>query len=98
QSSASMLQVNLGATAVGTGLNADPTYMKRSVEILAELTDIPFVNAENIVDATQNTDGYTEISSTLKICMPNMSKIANDLRLMSSGPRPGFRELTLPAR
>lgn len=98
QSSASMLQVNLGATAVGTGLNADPTYMKRSVEILAELTGIPFVNAENLVDATQNTDGYTEISSTLKICMTNMSKIANDLRLMSSGPRTGFSELTLPAR
>src|SRR5690625_4350825 len=98
QSSATMLQVNLGATAVGTGLNADPTYMKRSVEILAELTDIPFVNAENLVDATQNTDGYTEISSMLKICMTNMSKIANDLRLMSSGPRTGFSELTLPAR
>ncbi len=98
QSSESLLEVNLGATAVGTGLNADPEYMKRAVEILADLTNIPYRNAEDLVDATQNTDGYTEVSSALKICMLNMSKVANDLRLMSSGPRTGFAELTLPAR
>lgn len=97
-SSDGLLEVNLGATAVGTGLNADPQYMKRAVEILAELTDIPFVNAVDLVDATQNTDAYTEISATLKICMLNMSKVANDLRLMSSGPRAGFAEIQLPAR
>lgn len=94
----SLLTINLGATAVGTGLNADPAYMKRSVEILAELTDLPIVPAKNLVDATQTTDAYTEISSTLKICMLNMSKVANDLRLMSSGPRAGFNEIELPAR
>ena len=98
QSSESLLEANLGATAVGTGLNADPEYMKRAVEILADLTNIPYRNAEDLVDATQNTDGYTEVSSALKICMLNMSKVANDLRLMSSGPRTGFAELTLPAR
>lgn len=98
RSSDGLLEVNLGATAVGTGLNADPLYMKRSVEILAKLTDIPFENAVDLVDATQNTDAYTEISSALKICMINMSKVANDLRLMSSGPRAGFAELQLPAR
>lgn len=98
QSSESLLEINLGATAVGTGLNADPQYMKRAVEILADLTNISYRNAEDLVDATQNTDGYTEVSSALKICMLNMSKVANDLRLMSSGPRTGFAELTLPAR
>ena len=98
RSSEGLLEVNLGATAVGTGLNADPLYMKRAVEILAELTDIQFENAVDLVDATQNTDAYTEVSSSLKICMMNMSKVANDLRLMSSGPRTGFAELQLPAR
>jgi len=93
-----LYEVNLGATAVGTGLNADPTYMKRAVEILKELTALPLRNANDLVDATQNTDTYTEVSSVLKICMLNMSKIANDLRLMASGPRAGFAEVTLPAR
>lgn len=93
-----MYEVNLGATAVGTGLNADTKYMIRSVEILAELTDLPLKNAVNLIDATQTTDGYTEVSAALKICMLNMSKIANDLRLMGSGPRAGFNEINLPAR
>lgn len=93
-----LLEVNLGATAVGTGLNADPAYMEKSVEYLSELTGIPFKNALDLVDATQNTDAYTEVSSALKICMLNMSKVANDLRLMSSGPRTGFGEINLPAR
>src|SRR5699024_4346007 len=85
-------------TAVGTGLNADPEYMKRAVEIIKDLTNVPFENAENLVDGTQNTDAYTEVSAALKICMVNMSKVANDLRLMSSGPRAGFAEINLPAR
>lgn len=93
-----LLTVNLGATAVGTGLNADPEYMRRAVEILAQLTEYPLVSAVNLVDATQTTDAYTEVSSVLKICMLNMSKIANDLRLMGSGPRAGLNELILPAR
>ncbi len=93
-----LLTVNLGATAVGTGLNADPEYTKRAVEILAELTDYPLTSPINLIDATQTTDAYTEVSSTLKICMLNISKIANDLRLMSSGPRAGINEIVLPAR
>src|SRR5690625_776819 len=97
-SKAALLEVNLGATAVGTGLNADPQYIKRVVEIINELTGIPFKNAEDLVDGTQNTDAYTEVSAALKICMVNMSKVANDLRLMSSGPRTGFAEIYLPAR
>ncbi len=93
-----LYDVNLGATAVGTGLNANPTYIRRSVEFLKTITGLPLKNAEHLVDATQNTDLYTEISSVLKITMLNMSKIANDLRLMASGPRAGLAEIQLPAR
>jgi aspartate ammonia-lyase len=90
--------VNMGATAVGTGLNADLLYMTRIVEILSGISGLPLVNAEHLVDATQNTDVYTEVSASLKICMINMSKVANDLRLMASGPRTGLGEINLPAR
>ncbi|GGK05823.1 aspartate ammonia-lyase [Lentibacillus kapialis] len=93
-----LLEVNLGATAVGTGLNADPNYTERAINILRDETGLEFVKSEDLVDATQNTDVYTEISAVLKICMMNMSKIANDLRLMASGPRAGFSEINLPAR
>jgi aspartate ammonia-lyase len=82
-----LLEVNMGATAVGTGLNADPKYIKDVVKQLASISGFPLVNAEHLVDATQNTDAYTEVSAALKVCMMNMSKIANDLRLMASGPR-----------
>jgi len=91
-------EVNMGATAVGTGLNAKPKYIARVVELLAELTGHPLSNAENLVDATQNTDAYTEVSSSLKILAINLSKIANDLRLMASGPKTGINEINLPAR
>ncbi|WP_053363624.1 aspartate ammonia-lyase [Bacillus sp. FJAT-27251] len=93
-----LYEVNMGATAVGTGLNANPKYITRVVEHLAEITGMPLVNAEHLVDATQNTDAYTEVSAALKVCMMNMSKIANDLRLMASGPRVGFNEISLPSR
>ena len=93
-----LMEVNLGATAVGTGLNADPDYMRKAVKILGEETGIAFKNADNLVDATQNTDAYTELSSAIKINMINMSKIANDLRLMASEYRAGFAEINLPAR
>jgi aspartate ammonia-lyase len=90
--------VNMGATAVGTGLNADPHYIEKVVKHLADISGLPLVGAENLVDATQNTDAYTEVSAALKVCMMNMSKIANDLRLMASGPRAGLGEISLPAR
>lgn len=93
-----LFEVNMGATAVGTGLNADRRYIERVVEILAEISGFPMVNAENLVDATQNTDAYTQASAALKVCMINMSKIANDLRLLASGPRAGLGEISLPAR
>jgi aspartate ammonia-lyase len=94
----SLYEVNMGATAVGTGLNANPKYIKRVVEHLAEISGLPLVNAEHLVDGTQNTDAYTEVSAALKVCMMNMSKIANDFRLMASGPRVGFNEISLPPR
>ncbi|HHY21295.1 MAG TPA: aspartate ammonia-lyase [Bacilli bacterium] len=93
-----LYEVNMGATAVGTGLNAEPEYIKAVAQQLREISEHPFVTAESLVDATQNTDVYTEVSSALKICMINMSKIANDLRLMASGPRTGLFEIELPAR
>lgn len=93
-----LYEVNMGATAVGTGLNADPRYIELVVEHLAEISELPLVTADHLVDATQNTDAYTEVSAALKVCMMNMSKIANDLRLMASGPRTGFNEISLPAR
>ncbi|ASN79993.1 MULTISPECIES: aspartate ammonia-lyase [Deinococcus] len=95
---AHLRQVNMGATAVGTGLNADPAYIRAVVQHLADLSGHPITSADDLIDATQNTDGYTEVSAMLKVCMMNMSKVANDLRLMASGPRCGFGELHLPAR
>lgn len=98
QTKENLYEVNMGATAVGTGLNANPQYIRRVVELLAEFSGYPLVNASDLVDATQNTDAYTEVSSALKICMINMSKVANDLRLLASGPRAGLSEISLPAR
>ena len=90
--------VNMGATAVGTGLNADPEYIKKVIKYLAELSGHPITGVESLVDGTQNTDCYMETSAALKICMMNMSKICNDIRLMASGPRCGLNELFLPPR
>ncbi|MCY9275287.1 aspartate ammonia-lyase [Bacillus haynesii] len=98
QSRQHLYEVNMGATAVGTGLNADPRYIENVVKHLAEISVLPLVGADHLVDATQNTDAYTEVSAALKVCMMNMSKIANDLRLMASGPRAGLAEISLPAR
>ncbi|KMK76005.1 aspartate ammonia-lyase [Alkalihalobacillus pseudalcaliphilus] len=93
-----LFEINMGATAVGTGLNAKPEYIEKVSKYLAEITGYPLKTAEDLVDATQNTDAYTELSSALKITAINLSKIANDLRLMSSGPRTGLNEINLPAR
>ncbi|MDJ1477205.1 aspartate ammonia-lyase [Bacillus sp. LS15-K4] len=98
QSRQHLYEVNMGATAVGTGLNANPTYIEKVVKHLRTFSGFPLVGAEHLVDATQNTDAYTEVSAALKVCMMNMSKIANDLRIMASGPRVGLAEIQLPAR
>lgn len=98
QSRQHLYEVNMGATAVGTGLNADPRYIASVVKHLEEISGYPLYPAEHLVDATQNTDVYTEVSASLKVCMMNMSKIANDIRLMASGPYTGLNELNLPPR
>lgn len=90
--------VNMGATATGTGLNADQNYIKLVEKYLVEYSHKPVYIMDDLVDATQNTDSYTQTSSALKVCMLNMSKIANDLRLMASGPRCGLNEINLPPR
>ena len=93
-----LYEVNMGATAVGSGLNADPLYIEKVVEFLATNSGVELTSAEHLVDATQNTDSYVQVSAALRGSMVNMSKIANDLRLMASGPRTGLAEITLPAR
>lgn len=90
--------VNLGATAVGTGLNADQEYVRTVSAGLCEITGLPLVQAEDLVDATQNVDALVEVSGALKGMAVNLSKIANDLRLMASGPTCGFQEIHLPPR
>ncbi|KGP75119.1 aspartate ammonia-lyase [Desulfosporosinus sp. Tol-M] len=88
--------MNMGATAIGTGLNADPEYTKNVVLRLREWTQLPMRNAENLVDGTQNTDTFMVVSGSLRILAVNLSKIANDLRLLASGPRTGLNEINLP--
>lgn len=98
QTRENLYEVNMGATAVGTGLNADPEYILKTDEYIAKFSGLPIKGTQNLVDGTQNTDCYLEVSSALKICMLNMSKVANDLRLMTSGPRCGLGEINLPPR
>jgi len=94
--SAALAVVNLGATAVGTGLNAPPEYARRAVELLREWTGHPLEQAEDLVDATQNVDAPVAVSGELRAAALSLSKIASDLRLMASGPRAGLGELALP--
>jgi aspartate ammonia-lyase len=90
--------VNLGGTAIGTGLAAPRAYIFRVVERLRELSGIGFARAENLVEATQNADVFVEVSGILKACAVNLIKISGDLRLLSSGPAAGFGEIRLPPR
>lgn len=89
--------VNLGATAVGTGVNAPLKYIFKVIEILRNLTKIGLARSDYLMDATQNADVFVECSGLLKALAVNLSKIANDLRLLSSGPNTGFNEINLPA-
>jgi aspartate ammonia-lyase len=94
----SLLEVNLGGTAVGTGITANEKYIASVVLELSNIFDEHIIQSSNLVDGTQNLDKYAEVSSQLKVCAVNISKIAGDLILMSSGPRAGFGEIRLPAR
>ncbi len=89
-------QVNLGGTAVGTGLNADRKYVFQVVDILRDLTGVGLARAENMIDATQNFDMFVEVSGMLKAAATDLAKIASDLRILSSGPRAGVGEIKLP--
>ncbi len=90
--------VNLGGTAIGTGLAAPREFIFGAVEQLRSLTGIGFARAENLVEATQNTDVYVEVSGILKAHAVSLLKICSDLRLLSSGPDAGLGEIRLPAR
>lgn len=91
-----MYAINLGGTAVGTALNANPQYINRLAPTLSDICQLPLEKAEDLVDGTQNLDSFAYVSAALKTCAISCSKIANDLRLMSSGPRCGFEEINLP--
>ncbi len=93
-----LLAINLGATAVGTGLNANLDYIETVTTELIDQVNIPLYTAHNLVDSTQNTDSYTSLSANLKVFSLNLSKICNDIRLMASGPNAGLNELSLPPR
>lgn len=92
-----LLEVNMGGTAIGTGINADPKYSKKVIKYLRKISQLPVVNAKNLVEATQDTGSYVMYSSALKRLAIKLSKISNDLRLLSSGPRTGINEINLPA-
>ncbi len=89
-------QVNLGGTAVGTGLNCPKAFASLAIEKLRELTGLPIAKAENLFEATQNADTFSEVSGFLKTLAVNLLKISSDLRFLSSGPRGGIGELKLP--
>lgn len=96
QNSNLFLETNMGATAIGTGLNAAPGYAKLCAENLAKVTGLAIVSAPNLIEATPDTGSYVIYSSALKRMAIKLSKICNDLRLLSSGPRCGFNEINLP--
>jgi len=92
-----MCEMNLGATAIGTGINSHPDYAITAEQKLQQVTGRPFITARDLVEATQDTGAYVQISGVLKRIATKISKICNDLRLLSSGPRTGFNEINLPA-
>ncbi|HSL19528.1 MAG TPA: aspartate ammonia-lyase [Methylomirabilota bacterium] len=91
------LEVNLGGTAIGTGINADPRYPELAVAELAAITGLDLVLAPNLVEATPDTGAFVMFSGVLKRVAVKLSKLCNDLRLLSSGPRCGLNEINLPA-
>ena len=90
--------INMGGTAIGTGLNAEPAYIKAVAKRLSEITGEQYRTSQNIIDATNNTDAFADFSSALKNAALVLIKLANDFRLMASGPRCGLNELHLPMR
>ena len=91
-------EINLGATAIGTGINAHPDYAPLVCRKLREISGIPVVTAPNLIEATQDCGAFVQLSGVLKRVAVKLSKTCNDLRLLSSGPRAGLGEINLPAR
>ena len=92
-----MYSLNLGGTAIGTTINANKVYVNSVVLELSKLKNLPLKQAENLIDSTQNLDGFVFVSGGLKTLAVQLSKMCNDLRLMSSGPKTGLEEIILPA-
>jgi aspartate ammonia-lyase len=90
-------EMNLGATAIGTGINAHPDYAALACKHLSEVTGISYITAGNLVEATQDAGAFVQLSGVLKRVAVKLSKVCNDLRLLSSGPRTGLGEINLPA-
>lgn len=90
------LEINMGATAIGTGINSEPGYAEKVTEHLSAITGTPLVSAPNLIEATQDTGSFVMYSSSVKRLAVKLSKICNDLRLLSSGPRCGINEINLP--
>ena len=89
-------EINLGATAIGTGINAHPEYADLVCRRLSEITGVPLVTSPNLVEATQDCGAFVQLSGVLKRVAVKLSKTCNDLRLLSSGPRAGLSEINLP--
>lgn len=90
--------LNIGATAVGTAINVNPIYLFHIIKNINLVCGTNCMQAEDLFDATQNLDGFVHTSATLKTCAVNLSKICNDLRLLSSGPKTGIGEINLPPK
>jgi aspartate ammonia-lyase len=90
--------INLGGTAIGTGVGAPRRFIFRATEHLRSITGIGLARAENLIEATQNADIFVEVSGILKACAVNLLKVSGDLRLLSSGPDAGLGEINLPPR
>ena len=90
--------VNMGGTAIGTAVNVGKEYLLHIAEELSHVTGYELKRAEDLIDATQNVDSFAYVSGVLKACAVNLSKMSNDLRLMSSGPKTGLEEISLPAK
>ena len=93
-----MYAVNLGGTAIGSSINASTYYVENVVPCLARISNMPLTQADDLFDATENLDGFVAVSGALKTCAVNLSKMCNDLRLLSSGPKTGLAEIGLPAK
>ena len=91
-----VLEINLGGTAIGTGINSHPNYPKVVEKKLREVTGHDYVVAQDLIEATQDTGAYVQISGVLKRVATKLSKVCNDLRLLSSGPKCGLNEINLP--